>query len=88
MCPQTENVLSGFFATLTPGQQERCSAVTEYESHLLTAAPKLAHYYGYLLGDTVLHRILPGYRPDASLTFQYNTMLAEYFGKHFLPLSL
>lgn len=81
-------VLSEFYDSLTAEQQEIYGAITEYESHLVTAGPKLAHYYGYLLGDTLLYRIIPGYRPDMVLTIKYNTMLEDYFGMQFLPLSL
>lgn len=81
-------VLSDFFHSLTAQQQRIYTAITEYENHLLTAGPKLAHYYGYLLGNTLLRHLIPGYRPDTVLTIQYNTMLTDYFGKPFLPIAL
>lgn len=87
-CQQADAVLSGFRHTLTTQQQELYNAIIEYENHLLTVGPKLAHYYGYLLGDTLLGRLIPGYRPDTVLTIKYNTMLAEYLGNHFLPYTV
>jgi len=78
--------LSDFFHSLTAEQRKTYDAVMEYENHLLTAGPKLAHYYGYLLGNTLLRQLIPGYRPDTVLTMKYNTMLTDYFGKPFLPV--
>lgn len=81
-------VLSDFYRSLTAQQKETYCAIAEYESHLETVGPKLAHYYGYLLGDTLLYRLVPGYQADTVLTIQYNAMLTDYFGKHFLPVAL
>ena len=53
---------------------------TEYICYLETVGPKLAHYYGYLLGNAMLHRVIPGYQPDLALTLGYFTMLKNYFG--------
>lgn len=83
-----DTVLSNFCHSLTAQQQKTYNAITEYENHLLTVGPKLAHYYGYLLGNTLLCHLIPGYRPDTVLTIKYNTMLTDYFGKHFLPIAL
>lgn len=80
--------LSNFFHSLTAAQQKTYDAIMEYEDHLLTAGPKLAHYYGYLLGNTLLYHLIPGYHPDTVLTIQYNTMLDAYFNTHFLPIEL
>ncbi len=84
----TESILSDFYGSLSTQQREIYSAITEYESHLATFGPKLAHYYGYLLGDTLLYQIVPGYQADNVLTFKYHTMLEDYLGKHFLPITL
>ena len=81
-------IISEFYNLLTSEQREIYCDIMEYESHLETVGPKLAHYYGYLLGDTLLYRIVPGYHPDRVLTMNYNAMLEEYFGKHFLPIDL
>ena len=40
-----------FYASLTPVQQERYEDITSHICHLETVGPKLAHYYGYLLGN-------------------------------------
>lgn len=80
----TEATLSNFYNSLSPKQNEIYRAIAEYESYLETSGPKLAHYYGYLLGDTLLPQIIPGYHPDPSLILRYQVMLANYFGKQCL----
>ena len=53
-------------------------AIIEYTTYLETFGPKLAHYFGYLLGDELLPKIVPGYQLDRMLTFQYKIMLEQY----------
>ena len=77
-----------FYSLLTSSQREIYEDVITYTSHLETVGPKLAHYYGYLLGNELLPRVVPGYHIDSVLTIKYNSMLAEYFGKDFLPIAL
>jgi len=83
-----EAILSDRYHSPAARRREICCALGAYVSHLETVGPKLAHYYGYLLGNTLLCRTVPGYTPDMTLTVKYNTMLEEYFGKHFLPMAL
>lgn len=70
-----------FYASLSAEQRETYEAAIAYVSYLETVGPKLAHYYGYLLGNEFLHRIIPGYHADPVLTAQYGLMLEDYFGK-------
>lgn len=70
-----------FYAQLTPRQQELYEDVAAFVSHLETAGPKLAHYYGYLLGNTLLYYVVPGYHSDQTMTARYSRMMEEYFGK-------
>ena len=69
-----------FYASLTPVQQERYESITSYICHLETVGSKLAHYYGYLLGNQLFPRIIPGYGEDIQLTLQYQHMLGNYIG--------
>lgn len=85
---QADAVLSDFYNSLTEAQKELYQSIMEYDSHLMTVGPKLAHYYGYLLGNTLLYQLIPGYRADTALTYKYNLMLNQYFGKAFLPFAL
>ena len=83
-----------FYASLTPVQQERYEYITSYICHLETVGPKLAHYYGYLLGNQLFPRTIPGYGEDTPFTFQYRNMLENYFGlsinqvKHYVSSSV
>ena len=51
-----------------------------YTTYLETFGPKLAHYFGYLLGDELLPRIVPGYQPDPILTIRYHNWVCGYMG--------
>ena len=59
-------------------------AITEHETNLEICGLKLAHYYGYLMGDDLLPHCIPGYHPDVSLGFRYKHLLEQHFGR---PLS-
>ncbi len=75
-----QKVRDRFFVSLSAEQREIYEAVTIYDSHLKTVGPKLAHYYGYLLGNELLPCVIPGYHADPVLTAQYNSMLENYLG--------
>lgn len=70
-----------FFAALTPPQQAIYEDVAEYVIYLETVGPKLAHYYGYLLGNSLLYHIFPGYHSDPVQTLRYRAMLEAYLGQ-------
>lgn len=70
-----------FYALLPVELRESYDAVTAYVCYLQTVGPKLAHYYGYLFGNELLPRIIPGYSIDPALTAQYRQMLEDYLGK-------
>lgn len=75
-----EAVIDGFYQKLSADQKGLYDAIAEYQSHLVTVGPKLAHYYGYILGNDLLPHFVPGYRPDPLLTLKYTEMLEKYFG--------
>ena len=54
--------------------------IIEYTTYLETFGPKLAHYFGFLLGDELFPRIIPGYQPDSSLTIRYHNWVCRYMG--------
>ena len=72
---------SEFYSRLDAAQKELYQPVTEYTSYLETVGPKLAHYFGYLLGNELLQRVVPGYQPDLAFTLQYCIKLEGYFGQ-------
>lgn len=59
---------------------ETSDDIIAYTTYLETFGPKLAHYFGYLLGDELLPRIVPGYQPDPILTFRYHNWVCGYTG--------
>ena len=77
-----------FYSQLTSAQREIYEDVSTYTCHLETVGPKLAHYFGYLLGNELLPRIIPGYCVDSVLTIKYGAVLGKYMGKYFLPIEL
>lgn len=77
---KAQHIQKCFYATLSPAQKEKYEDITTYISHLETVGPKLAHYYGYVLGDQLFARVLPGYAASIQLTSQYRHVLEEYFG--------
>ena len=85
---QAQKVRNRFYSLLTPAQKVTYVDVITYICHLETVGPKLAHYFGYILGNALLPRVVPGYHSDMVLTIKYNAMLGDYFGKHFLPIKL
>lgn len=85
---RAQKIRDRFYSLLTPAQKETYEAVITYSSHLETVGPKLAHYFGYILGNQLLPRVVPGYHSDMVLTIKYNSMLEDYLGKHFLPMAL
>lgn len=85
---QAQKSRERFYSRLTTAQREIYEDVSTYTSHLETLGPKLAHYFGYLLGNELLPRVVPGYCADSVLTLRYNAVLGKYMGKYFLPIEL
>lgn len=79
---RAQKIRDRFYSLLTPAQKEIYENVITYNSHLETIGPKLAHYYGYLLGNELLPRVVPGYHSDPVLTMRYTAMLEGYWGKN------
>ena len=75
--------LEQFYKLIPLSHQTQYEDIVSYISYLENAAPKLAHYYGYLLGNDLLPHIIPGYHTDTALTVRYQMMLRAYFGKEF-----
>lgn len=69
-----------FYAALSPEQKDKHEDISTYISHLETVGPKLAHYYGYVLGNQLFPRVIPGYVADPQLTLRYQHMLKNYLG--------
>ena len=78
-----EHMLERFFASVPSAYDSQCEDIRDYISFLETICPKLAHYYGYLLGNSILCWIIPGYHADMAQTIQYRIMLRQYLGVDF-----
>lgn len=61
-----------------------CDEIETYFIHLECAAPKLAHYAGYIIANHLLPWMEPGYRADETQTNSFTAETVKYFG--FLPL--
>ena len=60
--------------------REAEEAVCSYETALECSGMKLAHYYGYLMGNELLCHCIPGYCRDTVLDIKYTHMIEGYFG--------
>ena len=61
--------------------QEAEEAVGSYEAEMECAGNKLAHFFGYLMGNELLANCIPGYFPDVVLDHKYTHLIEKYFGK-------
>lgn len=69
-----------FYASLNDRLKQVYEDIIEYVCYLETVGPKLSHFYGFLLGNELLPRVVPGYHPNMVLTQQYYLTLRNYFG--------
>lgn len=51
-----------------------------YQVFLDTYIPKMAHFYGFVTGNTLLKKIVNAYKPDCNLTKEYKEWLSVYLG--------
>lgn len=56
-------------------------AVGSYVAEMEFAGNKLAHFFGYLMGNEMFAHCIPGYHPDMVLDIKYTHMIEDYFGK-------
>ena len=63
---------------LQQGSAELLDKVYEYIAFMETYIPKLAHYYGFVAGNTVFKESVIDYKPDNKLTCEYKNWLSEY----------
>ena len=81
---RAQHVQEQFYRKLSPKQKEKYDdGITTYICHLETVGLKLAHYYGYLLGNQLFPHVILGYVSDAQLTLRYRYMLEAYSGTSF-----
>lgn len=73
-------VNSAFFAQLTPEQKDMADAISEYESHLETTGPKLAHLWAFKKANEFYSYVIPGYCAPSAFTYAYERRMSEYMG--------
>lgn len=81
--PAYENayrIINAFYAQLTPEQKEMTDPITDYESHLETTGPKLAHLWAFKKANEFFYSVVPGYCAPSAFTYVYESMMAKYMG--------
>ena len=61
--------------------KEAEAAVCDYETALECSGMRLAHFYGYLMGNELLYHCVPGYHSDSVLDIRYAQLLENFFGR-------
>lgn len=77
---ETQRIRQRFAGALSVKQQPMYEDIAAFAVHLEGVIPSLAHYYGYLLGNELFSRIVPGYYPDTHLTMQYHRKIEDDLG--------
>lgn len=77
---EAQQTIDAFYAALKKLPQEcreLTNGITEYVCYLETIGYKLAHYFGYNLGNSLFKHLIPGYVPDDVLTGRYKSELTQ-----------
>ena len=77
-------VRESFRKSLPAAYNQLQDNIEDYFTHLECAAPKLAHYAGYIIGNHILPWVEPGYREDYCQTMAFTTETEKYMG--YLPI--
>lgn len=80
MYDRAEKYIRKLRTQLGEGHDYLWDAVLSYETALEVYGSKLAHFYGYLMGNDLLCHCVPCYQPDPALTLRYEFLLEKYFG--------
>lgn len=73
-----QETLDAIHHMLPKEYREKATPIIEYESLMETYAPKIAHYCGFLYGNTFYTNVEPGYHPDWAYTHRYKNMVERY----------
>lgn len=79
--------VDAFYAQLSPELKAATDAVTDYESHLETTGPKLAHFWAFKKANSFLPKVIPGYCASMPFTHAYEHTLAKYMGITIIQLN-
>lgn len=84
---QTASKLRKVFVTMTEEQKTIYEDLVSYFILLEDHGTKLAHFYGYLLANHWLYKMIPGYTEDQFQTQRYTKELSSYLGFNVLSRS-
>ena len=77
---QTASKLRSVYETMTEEQKTIYEDLVSYFVLLEDHGTKLAHFYGYMLANHLLYKMIPGYVEDQSQTQRYTKKLSAYLG--------
>ena len=84
---QTTLELRNAYETMTEEQKELYEDIANYFILLEDHGTKLSHFYGYMLANHLLYKIIPGYVEDQFQTHSYTKKLSTYLGFDVLRIS-
>lgn len=84
---QTASKLRSVYETMTEEQKTIYEDIVSYFILLEDHGTKLAHFYGYMLANHWLYKMIPGYVEDELQTQRYTKKLSNYLGFDVLPNS-
>lgn len=79
-----ESLIDTLYNALLQDMEALYDAISEYHVFLECFGPKLAYYEGFLLADSILPLVEPGYRVGLTQTLAFTASLKSYLG--FLPV--
>ena len=74
---QAQETIDSFYKNISVEKRNRLDAINDYFAYMETVGYKLAHYIGFLFGNSFLHRVIPGYVADEVYTDRYTMILRE-----------
>ena len=69
-----------FEEQLSDELDEAVEAISAFETAMECSGMKLAHYFGYLMGNDLLYHCIPSYHRDVTLDYKYTHIIEKYFG--------
>lgn len=79
--------VNAFYERLSPELKEATDPISDYESHLETVGPKMAHYWAFKKANSYYPHAIPGYDAPMPFTYAYEHMLAKYMGISLIQLN-
>ena len=77
---QTASKLRSVYEAMTEEQKAIYEALVSYFVLLEDHGTKLAHFYGYMLANHLLYKMIPSYAEDELQTQRYTKKLSSYLG--------